>query len=188
MCPRHPFFAWGAALNPPDDSELASRVVQGDQGAFTMLVRRHERAVRSFLGRLAPGGRADDLSQETFVRAWEKASSFGGQGRYVGWLLGIAWTTFLLDARKVRRTNAISQQLKENPLPVLADDTDRRMAIQAAVERLSDQDRAAVLLCFGHGLTHEEAADALNVPLGTLKSRVARGREKLRELLEEHRP
>jgi len=153
-----------------------------------MLVLRHERAIRSFLDRLAPGGRADDLAQETFVRAWERAASFSGEGRYVGWLFGIAWTTFLMEARKMRREQAAWQQADPEPAVACAGDADRRIAIQDAVEQLSPDERAAVLMCFGHGLTHAEAAGVLGVPLGTLKSPVARGRGSLCRLLEDYRP
>lgn len=166
-----------------DDEALALRAADGDHWAFTVLVRRHEAGVRSFLARLARDrGLADDLSQETFVRAWSRAASYSRRGRYVGWLFGIAWNVFLMDAR-ARRAEAAALSRGTPVETLVAEDAQRRLVVEQGLLALSADDRAAVLLCFGHGLTHAEAAEALALPLGTFKSRVARGRERLAAVL-----
>jgi RNA polymerase sigma-70 factor (ECF subfamily) len=86
-----------------DEAELSSEAARGDRRAFGILVRRHEARVRSFLARLAGVHMADDLAQETFLRAWRHADRFGGSGSYVGWLLSIAWRVFL-EVHKRHRT------------------------------------------------------------------------------------
>ncbi|MEA3004036.1 MAG: hypothetical protein QOH81_2824 [Sphingomonadales bacterium] len=145
-----------------------------------MLVRRHERRVRAFLARLTGGEGADDLAQETFLKAWRTASSWRGDGSYRGWLLRIAWRSFLTSRRGRREMTAgIEAQA------VAADET-ARIDIARALASLPARERAAALLCFGEGCSHAEAAAILDLPLGTLKSIVARARTGLVRQLEGH--
>jgi RNA polymerase sigma-70 factor (ECF subfamily) len=135
--------------------------------------------------RLAPGstGRADDLAQETFLTAWSKASAFSGEGRYLGWLLRIAWTTFLMDVRQRKRRLPAYSGEGEAPERAEAPTAERDLIVEDALKRLKEEDRAAVILCLVLGHSHREAAEILEMPLGTLKTRVARGSAKLLELL-----
>ncbi|WP_206185943.1 RNA polymerase sigma factor [Sphingosinicella sp. BN140058] len=143
-------------------------------------MRRHERVVRGFLMRLASGD-ADDLAQETFLRAWSRAETYGGGGRYRAWLLGIAWKTFLMNARaRKRRPLGSADPAPERAAPV---DTEQEAIVADALARLRPEDRAAVLLCHLLGHSHHEAAEILGFPLGSLKSRVARGTAQLLALL-----
>ena len=168
---------------PPDET-LAAAAARGDAAAFEALVRRHERVVRGFLARLAGGGdRADDLAQETFLTAWTKASSFTGQGRYRGWLLRVAWTTFLMDVRGRGRRLPGYAGTGEAPEQADRGDAERDLIVEDALARLGEADRAAIVLCLVLGHSHREAAEILEMPLGTLKTRVARGSAKLLELL-----
>nr|WP_269845200.1 RNA polymerase sigma factor [Sphingomonas deserti] len=148
------------------------------------MVRRHERVVRGFLTRLAPdSGHADDLAQESFLRAWTKAETYAGDGRYRGWLLKIAWTTFLMDARARRRRPPAYAGQAIAPEPHAAADAEAEAIVADAMKRLKPEDRAAVTLCHVLGYTHSEAAAILDFPLGTLKTRVARGTALLVTLL-----
>jgi RNA polymerase sigma-70 factor (ECF subfamily) len=168
----------------PADETLAAAAARGDAAAFETLVRRHERVVRSFLARLAPGGgRSDDLAQETFLTAWSKAASFSGTGRYRGWLMRIAWSTFLMDVRQRGRRLPAYSGTGEMPEQSDRGDVERDLIVEDALGRLGDADRAAVLLCLVHGHSHREAAEILDMPLGTLKTRVARGSARLLEML-----
>ena len=163
------------------DAVLARRAAAGDAAAFTALVRAHEGAVRRFLARLTRGEGADDLAQEAFLRAWRRAGDYRGEGSYRGWLMRIAWTAFL-DARKSAgrredREMAVLQQ--ESPrTPDAAIDLGRALA------GLGTRERAAALLCFGEGCSHAEAAQIMGLPLGTLKSILARARAALVARLE----
>ena len=131
--------------------------------------------------------RADDLAQETFLTAWSKARSFSGEGSYRGWLLRIAWRSFLMDERaRGRRLPAYSgadEDLPEEVEPAASAETS--LVIEDALARLREDDRAAVILCLVLGHSHGEAAAILDSPLGTLKSRVARGTRQLMQLLGE---
>jgi DNA-directed RNA polymerase specialized sigma24 family protein len=101
-----------------DEFALSSQAARGDRHAFAVLVRRNEARVRSFLTRLAGVHLADDLAQETFLRAWRNAGRFRGSGSYVGWLLSIAWRVFL-DAHKRHRTEQgrLGLALETTPAP-----------------------------------------------------------------------
>jgi len=151
--------------------------------AFTELVRRHEGQLRRFLRRLSGEGGADDLAQDVFIKAWRHAGSFTGDGAYVAWLMRIAWTSFVSQhrgeaARRRRETTWAKAASASAADPDLAIDTTRALA------SLQDRERAAALLCFGDGYSHGEAARILGVPIGTLKSIVARARRELLEKLE----
>ena len=173
-------------LSPPagsgqlNDAELAAQAAAGDVAAFTNLVRRHERRVRSFLGRLTRGEGAEDLAQETFLQAWRTASSWRGEGSYEGWLLRIAWRQFLTSRRGRREAGA------EAEWPAPAADANMRIDIDRALAALPARERAAALLCYGEGCSHAEAAAILDLPLGTLKSIVLRARTLLVRQLEGH--
>jgi RNA polymerase sigma-70 factor (ECF subfamily) len=165
------------------DEALAAAAARGDERAFDQLVRRHERVVRGFLTRLAGAVRADDLAQETFLTAWSKAAGFTGEGRYRGWLLRVAWRTFLMDVRSRGRRIPAYAGAGEAPEPAHHGDAERDLIVEDALARLPEADRAAVVLCLVLGHSHREAADILEMPLGTLKTRVARGSARLLELL-----
>ena len=172
-----------AELEPESDEMLAAAAARGDGAAFEALVRRHERVVRGFLARVAGSDRADDLAQETFLTAWAKAAAFTGEGRYRGWLLRIGWTAFLMDMRGRGRRIPAYAGTGEAPEQADRGDAERDLIVEDALARLKEADRAAVVLCLVLGHSHREAAEILDMPLGTLKTRVARGSAQLLELL-----
>lgn len=132
--------------------------------------------MRAFLARLCREG-ADDLAQETFLKAWRLAKTYRGEGSYEGWLLRIAWRLFLSDRR--RGSASLAEDVPEAPgNPDAAIDAGRALAT------LDPRERAAALLCLGEGWSHSEAARIMELPLGTLKSLVARARAKLVRHLE----
>jgi RNA polymerase sigma factor (sigma-70 family) len=147
-----------------------------------VLVRRHERRVRAFLARVTRGEGADDLAQETFLKAWRMAPAYRGEGSYEGWLLRIAWRQFLSSRRK--RTEEAAE------IPDMADlraeGGDVRLDVERALDRLGPRERAAAMLCLGEGYSHGQAAEILGLPLGTLKSIVARAKGTLVKHLEGH--
>jgi len=174
--------AGSGQLSGEEDHILARKAAGGDVDAFTKLVGRHERRVRAFLSRLCRGEGGDDLAQETFLKAWRMAGSWRGEGSYEGWLLRIAWRLFLSD-RRGRRDEA---PLAEGDTGAAAADVDAAIDVNRALARLPARERAAALLCLGEGWSHGEAADILGLPLGTLKSVVARARAELVRQLEGH--
>ena len=167
------------------DADLVARVlVHEDQNAFGELVRRYQSPVRSFLTRMTRGDThlADDLAQETFLKAWKKLHTFRGTAQLSTWLLGIAFNEFRAAARR-RKELALDDAENLPEEPATAANPQLRLDLTEALKRLNLNERAAVLLCCQNGLSHEEAAEALDCPLGTVKTNVLRGREKLRKWL-----
>ena len=167
-------------MTEPNDEDVAlsRRAAGGDRAAFALLVEKYERPLRSFLARMAGADAADDIAQEAFLKAWRAAGQYDGRARYSTWLTRIAWRCRLDALRKDRHAEA-AQERPPSPA-AFSDEVDDMLA------RLSERERAAVILCDGHGWTHAEAAQLLGLPLGTLKSTVARAKEKCRAMWEGH--
>ncbi|HVU08837.1 MAG TPA: RNA polymerase sigma factor [Verrucomicrobiae bacterium] len=167
------------------DADLIARVLaREDQNAFGELVRRHQSPVRAFLARMTRGDLhlADDLAQETFLKAWQKLRTFRGSAKFSTWLFGIAFNEFRGAARK--RTELALEDAENLPdEPVTFTNPQLRLDLTEALKMLNSNERAAVVLCCQNGLSHEEAAQILDCPLGTVKTNVLRGRDKLRRLL-----
>ena len=166
-----------------DEALVASVVAVRDGAAFEALVRRHQSRVRNWLRLLArDSARADDLAQQTFMRAWERAHTFSGRGKFVSWLMTIAYNTFLEERRGERRRThfaaAMSEAHDEEPAAAGGDewpDVEKMLAVLSADERLT------LVLCYAHGLSHSEVAEVIDMPLGTVKSHVHRAKAKIRE-------
>ncbi len=169
------------------ENQLIARVLlSDDRVAFAALVRSYQSSLRGLLRRLVGGDAAlaDDLAQESFLRAWQGLRQFKGGSRFSTWLYSIAWNTFLSDARCARhRHDADRSMLLKGERQVDADRFDRAIAradIERALLTLRPEERAAIALTYGQELTHEEAAKILECPLGTLKTNVLRGKDQLR--------
>src|SRR5213595_395071 len=168
------------------DADLLARVlVDGDQHAFGELVRRHQSPVRGLLRQLvrADVELADDLAQETFIRAYKNIRSFRGEAKFSTWLYRIAYNVFREHARKRRELVGIDEeQWQAQPDPQTVNAA-LRHDLMSALANLPLHEHAAVVLCCQNGLSHDEAARVLDIPLGTVKTNVLRGREKLKRTL-----
>jgi RNA polymerase sigma-70 factor (ECF subfamily) len=158
-----------------EDLALSRRAAGGDSAAFAMLVEKHERALRSFLARAVGSDLADDIAQDAFFKAWRAAGQYDGRARYSTWLTRIAWRCRLDRLRKERGEEAAEEPASHSP---------DKLEVEDMLARLSESERAALVLCGGHGWTHAEAAELLSLPLGTLKSTVARAKAKCRAMWE----
>jgi RNA polymerase sigma-70 factor (ECF subfamily) len=170
------------------DADLIARVLaHEDAHAFGELVRRYQSPVRAFLSRMTSGDThlADDLAQETFLKAWRKLATFRGSAKFSTWLFGIALNEIRSAARK--RKELSMEEMDEPPpeasSPAASTGSHLRLDLTEALKVLNSSERAAVLLCCQNGLSHEEAALVLDCPLGTVKTNVLRGREKLKRQL-----
>jgi len=168
------------------DADLIARVlVDDDQHAFGELVRRHQSAVRGLLRQLTRTdlALADDLAQDTFVRAYRHIRSFRGEARFSTWLYRIAYNCFREDARRRKELVGIDEQQLQAEADPQTVDPGLRHDLMHALNLLPLRERSAVLLCCQNGLSHDEAARVLDIPLGTVKTNVLRGREKLKKML-----
>ena len=172
-------------MSKGEDHELVARVVSAqDTAAFGELVRRHQSQVRNFLRKLAGDVTlADDLAQDCFMHAWDKLQTFSGRGTFIGWLLKVAYTTFLQSKRKSKRYAEILQEagyaadMESRSHTMQSDevtDLDKFLAV------LSEEERAIMVMSYACGLSHREISDATEMPVGTVKSVIFRGKEKIR--------
>lgn len=165
------------------DAPLVRAARAGSQAAFGRLVARHQQGLRAFLRRAA-GPDADDVAQETFVTAWSSLTRLQDDEGFRPWIYGIAWRKALtLHRSTVRSARRNHDWVEEQDGQGGGLDPAERMALEAAMAQLPADQRAAVALCMAQGWSHAEAADVLGLPLGTIKSHVARGRDKLLSVL-----
>jgi RNA polymerase sigma factor (sigma-70 family) len=167
------------------DIELAQRAAGGDREAFGELARRAAPVISDLLRRMgAQAALADDLTQDALIAALKAIATYRGEAPFAGWAMRIAARLYLKRYRRDARTLVLDQPLDAGtPDPGVADGA-LRLDLDRALARLSPPERLCVSLCHGAGLTHEEIAGALNTPVGTVKSHVARGLKKLRAQLD----
>jgi len=190
--------AEGVADEPAIDSGLVGRAVAGDAEAVRELVERHQARIIAFLYRLCGcGEQALDLAQETFLSMHRHLASFRQESRFSTWLHAIALNHARaagrrrrpapsLDAVAADGSRLVAEPAAAGP-PVSAgleqEDLARRLA--AALDRLDDRYREVVVLADMHDCSYEEIAATLSIPVGTVRSRLHRGRTELRTLLVE---
>ena len=171
-----------AADSVHDDpiTALALAARGGDAGAMAALVRGTQAEVWRFTAALVDPGAADDLTQETFLRAFRALTGFEGRSSVRTWLLGIARRVCADHLRAVVRRRRLDARLAaqaytEVPHP----DPAHRLGADDLLGRLSEERRTAFVLTQVLGLSYAEAAAVEDVPVGTIRSRVARARDEL---------
>ena len=169
------------------DQALVARVLLGkDRRAFEQLLRRHQGMVRAQLRRLLYGDEAaaDDLAQEVFLLAWRKLDQFRGEARFSTWLYRIAYSCFLQAHRKrPQPAGAVDDEVELEQLPAPPQAIDLQLDLERAMRHLSAAEQAVLLHCVQLDLSHEETAQVLGMPLGTVKTHAMRGKAKLRTWL-----
>jgi RNA polymerase sigma-70 factor (ECF subfamily) len=168
------------------DQALVARVLLGDdQRAFEQLLRRHQGMVRAQLRRLLHGdvAAADDLAQETFLLAWRKLDRFRGEARFSTWLYRIAYSCFLQAYRKKPSVAGDASEGEAERVPAPEHAMDLQVDFERAMRRLPEPERTVLLHCVQMGLSHDEAAYVLAMPLGTVKTHATRGKAKLKAWL-----
>jgi RNA polymerase sigma factor (sigma-70 family) len=167
------------------DDALVAAVRDGSERAFNVLVDRHQQAVRTFLRGVTSWDDAEDIAQETFLAVWTHARGYRG-GNVRSWLFSIAWRKAKGAQRSWFRRRRRDADYHGAGTPTHDLTADDRLAVRQALATLSLAQRAAVVLSFGCGFSHAEAAEALGIPLGTVKSHILRGRDRLRAALGVH--
>ncbi|MDO9277620.1 MAG: RNA polymerase sigma factor RpoE [Polaromonas sp.] len=188
------------------DALLVERAVAGDQKAFELLVIKYERRIQRLIGRMVRDvDLVEDIAQETFIRVYRALAQFRGDAQFYTWLYRIAVNTakkFLMDLKRNPtvsenffksadddETSPVENELTspETPEAVLASKEIAEM-VNAAMDALPEELRQAITLREIEGLTYEEIADAMNCPIGTVRSRIFRAREaislKIKPMLE----
>ncbi len=188
------------------DALLVERTVAGDQKAFELLVIKYERRIQRLIGRMVRDvDLVEDIAQETFIRAYRALAQFRGDAQFYTWLYRIAVNTakkFLMDLKRNPtvsensfktadddETSRVENELTspETPEAVLASKEIAEM-VNSAMDALPEELRQAITLREIEGLTYEEIANAMNCPIGTVRSRIFRAREaislKIKPMLE----
>jgi RNA polymerase sigma-70 factor (ECF subfamily) len=169
------------------DLELATRVAgSDDQAAFQQLVERHQGAIRGFLRRLLAGdhGTADDLAQETFLIAYRKLAGWKAQGSFHSWLHTIAYRQFLQHRRKHARQQVMAEPPDAGFDPGQA--VDAQILLPRLMRQINEPERACLTLAYAAGMSHPEIVKITGLPLGTVKSHISRGRQKLQQWLKDN--
>lgn len=178
-----------------EDDQLIRRVAAGDRQAFETLYDRYAATVYGVaLRMLADRELAEDAVQEVFWRVWKRAASFDRSRAFAPWLFGIAHNYAIDELRRRRVRPQPVYEDDENPIlseiPDQADVgeaavlADQRRIVREAIDQLPEEQRQALLLAYFGGLTQQEIATKLGNPLGTVKTRMRLGLQKLRGLLQ----
>ena len=169
-----------------DDQYLVALAVGSqDTAAFGELIRRHQSQVRNFLRKLTAGSvaEADDLAQECFLHAWDKLQTYSGRGSFIGWLLKVAYTTFLQSKRKSKRYAEVLDEaghVADLESRSYTQDSEEVSDLEKLLAVLTDEERAIMVMAYACGLSHREIGEATGLPVGTVKSVIFRGKEKIR--------
>jgi RNA polymerase sigma-70 factor, ECF subfamily len=177
------------------DRELVERAAAGSREAFDELVRRHQASIVSLARALTHGSAdAEDIAQEVFVRVWRSLRGFRGESAFRTWLHRVAVNVIHSHHGRIARIRRLflipSAEADSDPIERAADSTDvesdvvMRDAIDKALGSLPEELRVAVTLRDVQGLDYREIANVLGVPIGTVESRIFRGRQRLQPLLE----
>ena len=166
------------------DEELVAAAQGGSPAAFSRLVERHQQALRAFLRRACGDwSAADDLAQETFLAAWSRIGRLKAGASVRAWLCGIGYNKHLTTLRSAVRERARGEVYEADRDETVDAAPEDKIALERAMATLPPDQRACVALCLAGDFSHAEAAEALDMPLGTVKSHVTRGRARLLQAL-----
>ncbi|NUN47458.1 MAG: RNA polymerase sigma factor [Candidatus Brocadiae bacterium] len=189
--------------DPKRDLELMRRIKTGDRAAFSELYEAHKGPLFSFLFRLCWDKTvAEDCLQEVFIAAWKGAATWEPHAQVNTWLFRIARNLWINEGRRAKRRPALFSHLApaegESGPPDFPDDAtgpedasqavEARAAVRRAIDQLPEHERLVVLLSEFEGMKYAEISEVLEIPVGTVKSRMSSASERLRALLRKHQP
>ena len=191
-----PINTWMLALQPargargedpegPADAHLLARIAQGDPAAFQAFYDRHASRVVAYACKLARDRHlAEDVAQEVFTSVWTKAASFRPErGDAPGWLYTLTRNKFIDHWRRGPK-GALTEEIDDQRLPGRqGEEKDLHLTMKQALARVAPDQRRAIEMAYFGGLTYEETAGELELPVGTLKSRIRLGLRTMRTVL-----
>jgi len=177
-----------------DETLLVAASKQGDQDAFAQLVQRYQRRVFNLIFRmLQQYEEANEITQETFLAAWQGLPSFRGDARFPTWLYRIAYNCSLKQLEQRKRDRALQTAMQAEQVLECANDDNRADAeldtherqamVQEHLSQLPAKYRIVLILRHLQEMTYEEMAEILTVPIGTIKTHLFRARNLLKERL-----
>lgn len=170
------------ALAAANEISIVLLAMNGDDAAYGELVRRRQAVIRILLRRLTrEASLADDLAQQTFLHGWQSIRTLKSPGAFGAWLRKLAVNFWLQHARGSRPEATLDQDLRaEHPVAALS----RQLDLDSALAQLQRDVRLCIVLAYNEGMSHAEISQTTSIPLGTVKSHIARGSARLRELLD----
>ncbi len=167
--------------NTEDIRWVAQVALFGDKSAFDKLTCKYQSSIRRFLLNLTVGDGplSDDLAQETFIKAYLNISSFKGLSGFSTWLYRIAYNVFYDSARAQKRYADINEYEIDNLHQTQNEFSVEKLDIYKALKLLRQEEQTAVLLFYMEDKTHPEIAKIMNCPLGTVKTYILKGKEKI---------
>ena len=178
-----------SAVSPPED-ELVSRVLRGEEAAFTEIVALFQNRLFNFVrSRVRNRELAEDITQEVFVKAYYNLDRLRDPARFKCWLFSIAHN-HLRDLARRRKIETVDteesgiEHYVDKATPQSVDDRERTAAmVRAALSRLKPEQREILVLCDIEGMAYKEISQAMGIPLGTVQSRIFYARRRLKEVL-----
>lgn len=181
------------SVNNPTDQQLIAQTLQGQTASFGILIRKHQdRLFNSMVHLLRNQSDAEDVVQDAFLLALRKLNTFQGNSQFYTWLYRIARNTAISKLRRKKPTVSLDATLADQRLdfpddgPAPSDQMERRerqMGLMTAMDQLSDEHREILILREMDELDYEAIAEILELPTGTVRSRLHRARSQLKELL-----
>ena len=172
-----------AALRGADELTVVACAIAGDDHAYGELVRRRQSCVRGLFRRLCRDpALADDLSQQTFLQAWRSINTLKSPAAFGAWLRRLAVNVWLQRVR-TERSRPGATNLVQSPDEAAHVTVSEKLDLDAALATLAPDVRLCITLAYAERMSHREIAEVTHLPLGTVKSHIARGAARLRELL-----
>jgi len=177
-----------AGHGPISDLELVNQSKSGDPEAFSELVRRHQHVVFNVSYRfMRDSALAEDMAQEAFLKAYRLLKGFRGDCSFSTWMYRVTCSVCLTELNRRKRRNEVEQELQYNvetsEEPV--ENPDMPEMIRRCVRRLPDRYVQIITLYYLKGVSYEEIAQVMNIPMGTLKTWMFRARKQLRGVVEQ---
>jgi len=173
-------------LSQAADAVVVALACRGDAQAFAEIVRRCQNRVRSFMHRLCSRpDLAEDLAQQVFLKAWKSIGQLRAPGAFHGWLHRIMVSIWVEELRR-RKLDFVDWD-ESAPVEAPRAAPGERIDLDNALAQLSPPMRLCLVLAYNNGLSHQEISEMAGIPLGTVKSNISRGTEKMRALLSDYR-
>jgi RNA polymerase sigma-70 factor, ECF subfamily len=179
----------GSALGEAAEAAVVALAMGGDRSAFSELVWRRQSWLRNFLRRLCRDPvLADDLAQQVFIKAWRSLPQLKSVSAFGSWLRRLAINTWLAEARASGPAESAHDPENLPAAAVLIPAAAEQLDLDRALAKLTRTERLCVVLAYSEGMSHGEISAATALPLGTVKSHVRRGSQRLRVLLRAYEP